>query len=96
MITSLNTKSFPVYPAFRKLIHISYRKDNLAAKQWPKLILPEKVKIIKTKNKLTVNRPDKMYGALFLYYYEEQFKVKYKYIIMKTRNKFHSLICFKG
>ena len=51
MITSLNTKSFPVYTAaFRKLKRISYRKDNRVAKQWPKLIFPEKAKKIKVKN----------------------------------------------
>lgn len=52
-ITSLNTKSFPVDTAFKKLKRISYRKDNLVAKPWPKLIFPEKAKIIKVKNELT-------------------------------------------
>lgn len=71
MITSLNTKSFPVYTAaFRKLKRISYRKDNLVAKQWPKLIFPEKAKIIKVKNELTVNRPYKIYQTLFHYHKE--------------------------
>lgn len=70
MITSLNTKSFPVDTAFKKLKRISYRKDNLVAKQWPKLIFPEKAKIIKVKNELTVNRPDKIYQTLF-HYHEE-------------------------
>ena len=71
MITSLNTKLFPVYTAaFRKLKRISYRKDNLVAKQWPKLIFPEKAKIIKVKNELTVNRPYKIYQTLF-HYHEE-------------------------